>query len=300
MKIKMDNKYTSEYPLILDGAMGTELLNIGVDLPLPLWSAVANETCSDRVYKIHREYVNAGANILTANSFRSTPYAYQKAGYSVKSALLKSEMNLKKSVSIAKKAASGNQLIAGSIAPIEDCYSPELYPGDTQLKESLESVIKWFHETETDIILFETMGNAREISRALFSIKNCDLPIWLSLILADKNYLLDGTSLHEILEILSKSKVEKLLLNCNTIQLTLKAIHTIKRYWNGPWGVYPNLGIKNPEIDGKISQIISDETWRSKLKEILIEKPTVIGACCGSTPEHIRIIKEIIESKSVE
>ena len=296
----MKNNYISECPLILDGAMGTELLRMGVELPLPLWSAVANETCSDMVYEIHHEYVNAGANVLTTNSFRTTPYAYKKAGFSRRDALLRSEKNLKKAVSIAKKALSGTQLIAGGIAPIEDCYSPEIYPGDTQLKKSMESVIKWFHETEVDIILFETMGNSREISRILFFIENCDLPIWLSLILEDKNHLLDDTSLHEVLETLSTNKVEILLLNCNTIQLTLKAIHTIKRYWNGPWGVYPNLGIKNPEIDGKIAQIISDETWRSRVKEILIEKPTVIGGCCGSTPEHIRIIKEIIESKSVD
>ena len=209
-------------------------------------------------------------------------------------------MNLKKAVSIAKKAVTGTQLIAGSIAPIEDCYSPEIYPGDTQLKKTMELVVKWFCETEVDIILFETMGNAREISRILLSMENCDLPIWVSLILEDKNHLLDGTSLPAILETLSKSKVEILLLNCNTIQLSLKAIHTIKRYWNRFWGVYPNLGIKNPEINGKIEKIISYETWKYQVKEILFEKPAVIGACCGSTPEHIRIVKEIIESESVD
>mgnify|MGYP001249016907 CR=1 FL=1 len=293
----MKNKFTSECPLVLDGAMGTELLRMGVELPLPLWSAVANEICSDKVYNIHREYINAGANVLTTNSFRSTPYAYKKAGFSRRDALLRSEMNLKKSVSLAKKAVSGTQLIAGSIAPIEDCYSPEIYPGGTQLKKTMELVVKWFCETEVDIILFETMGNAREISRILLAMENCDLPIWLSLILEDKNHLLDGTSLPEILEILSTSKVEILLLNCNTIQLSLKAIHTIKRYWHRSRGVYPNLGIKNPDINGKIEKIISNETWRYQVKEILFEKPDVIGACCGSTPEHIRIIKEIIESE---
>ena len=296
----MKNKFTSKCPLVLDGAMGTELLRMGVELPLPLWSAVSNEACSDKVYNIHREYINAGANVLTTNSFRSTPYAYQKAGFSKRDALLRSEMNLKKAVSIAKKAVTGTQLIAGSIAPIEDCYSPEMYPGDTQLKKTMELVIKWFRETEVDIILFETMGNAREISRILLSMENCDLPIWLSLILEDENHLLDGTSLPAILETLSKSKVEILLLNCNTIQLSLKAIHTIKRYWNRFWGVYPNLGIKNPEINGKIEKIISYETWKYQVKEILFEKPAVIGACCGSTPEHIRIVKEIIESESVD
>ena len=294
--MKIGNKYMLKYPLILDGAMGTELLRMGVELPLPLWSAVANETCSDKVYDVHREYIEKGADVLTTNSFRTTPYAYQKAGFSKKDALLKSEMNLKISVSIAKKAVSENQLIAGSIAPIEDCYSPEIYPGDTKLIYNMESLIQWFHQSEVDIILFETMGNAHEISRIIFSINNCDLPVWLSLILKDKNHLLDGTPLYELLETLSSSKVEMLLLNCNTIQLTLEAISTIKRYWSGAWGVYPNLGINNPEIDGKIEQFISNETWRYKVNEILFEKPDIIGACCGSTPEHIRIIKELIEN----
>ena len=293
--MKIGNKYMSKYPLILDGAMGTELLRMDIELPLPLWSAVANETCSDKVYDVHREYIEKGADVLTTNSFRTTPYAYQKAGFSKKDALFKSEINLKNSVSIAKKAVSENQLIAGSIAPIEDCYSPEIYPGDTKLINSMECVINWFHQSEVDIILFETMGNAHEISRVI-SINNYDLPVWLSLILKDKNHLLDGTPLYEILETLSTSKVEMLLLNCNTIQLTLEALATIKRYWTRSWGVYPNLGINNPEIDGKIEQIISNETWRYKVNEILIEKPDVIGACCGSTPEHIRIIKELIEN----
>ena len=63
----MKNKFTFECPLVLDGAMGTELLRMGVELPLPLWSAVSNEACSDKVYNIHREYINAGANVLTTN-----------------------------------------------------------------------------------------------------------------------------------------------------------------------------------------------------------------------------------------
>ena len=192
--------------MIMDGAMGTELLRLGVELPLPLWSAVANETCSDIVFKIHQKNVKAGADVLTTNSFRTTPYAYQRAGYSKNDAFLKSEKNLKKAVLSAKKGVTGAQLIAGSIAPIEDCYSPDIYPRDTQLKNSMDSVLKWFHETEVDIILFETMGNVHEISSIVLSVKNCELPIWVSLILEDENHLLDGTPLDKILGILSRVK----------------------------------------------------------------------------------------------
>ncbi len=292
----MNNRTTSDHPLILDGAMGTELLRMGIDIPLPLWSAIANETHSDIVYKIHQKYVKAGADILTTNSFRTTPYAYQKAGFSKNDAFMKSKNNLKKAVSLAKKAVLGNELIAGSIAPIDECYSPELFPGETQFKYSIEPILNWFQESDVDIILFETMGNAQEISYAVELTKNCDVPIWLSLILEDESYLLDGTPLNEVLENLTTGNVEVLLFNCNTIQVAMKAIQTLKQHWDRSWGVYPNLGFTNPEPDGRIERIISDEKWKFHVQEILREKPDVIGACCGSTPEHIKIINEIIHS----
>lgn len=295
----MNNREASYHPLILDGAMGTELLRLEIDLPLPLWSAVANDTDRECIFNIHKDYSHAGADVLITNTFRSTPYAYQKAGFSKRDALLKAKDNLKKAVSLAKQTVSGNQLIAGSIAPIEDCYSPELFPGETQFDYSIEPILRWFQESKVDIILFETMGNFREISCAIKSVINCNLPVWLSLIIKDETHLLDGHPLDDILDKLSTSSIEILLLNCNTIQLTMNAIQGLKQNWDKSWGVYPNMGIENPEPDGKINHIISDENWKKYLKEILIEKPDVIGACCGSSPKHIRIIKNLIQTEIV-
>ena len=58
-------------PLIIDGAMGTELMNLGVDIPLPLWSSIANFDEYDKVVDIHERYINAGSDIITSNTFRS-------------------------------------------------------------------------------------------------------------------------------------------------------------------------------------------------------------------------------------
>ena len=67
-------------PLLLDGAMGTELQNRNVKIPLPLWTADANISHPDVVTNIHREYINAGADIITTNTFRSTSWTYRKTG----------------------------------------------------------------------------------------------------------------------------------------------------------------------------------------------------------------------------
>ena len=70
-------------PYILDGAMGTELIRRSVNLPLPLWSGDANLTHPETVIQIHQDYVNAGADILTTNTFRTTPRTYLKSGFKI-------------------------------------------------------------------------------------------------------------------------------------------------------------------------------------------------------------------------
>ena len=67
-------------PIIMDGAMGTELQNRGVQVPLPLWSANANIDYPQIVMDIHKDYINAGSDIITTNTFRSTEWTYKKAG----------------------------------------------------------------------------------------------------------------------------------------------------------------------------------------------------------------------------
>ena len=81
----LSNKFKSK-PLLLQGAMGTQLLKKGVKLPLPLWSASANIDDRETVMEIHKDYLNAGADIITTNTFRTTTYTYHKAGFSMQEA----------------------------------------------------------------------------------------------------------------------------------------------------------------------------------------------------------------------
>jgi len=296
----MPVKLLKNYPLILDGAMGTELLKRDVNLPLPLWSAVANETAPEYVYKIHLSYVEAGANIITTNTFRSTPHTFLKTGMSRGEAIKNAEINLKKAVELSKASSSKSQIIAGSIAPLEDCYSQDSSFSESEYNKSTTFVFKWLQEEGVDVIVFETMGNYQEILYTINFIKKYTIPVWISLILKDENQLLDGTPLDIVLNTLKISEIELLLLNCNTIQLSLKAIKILKLYWNKPWGVYPNLGLSNPKIDGTMNKIISREKWQNFIENILKENPSVFGACCGSTPKYTKILKNMIHGKIID
>ena len=117
-------------PLIMDGAMGTELMRRGIDLPLPLWSSMSNIHQYDQVMNIHKDYIEAGSDIVTTNTFRTTPRTFIKAGYSQDESEIISKQCCNMAIKAAKQAVKKkNTLIAGSIAPLEDCLNHYAFQG---------------------------------------------------------------------------------------------------------------------------------------------------------------------------
>ncbi|MCH7613679.1 MAG: homocysteine S-methyltransferase family protein [Candidatus Marinimicrobia bacterium] len=288
------NKLAGKKPLILDGAMGTELVHRGINIPLPIWSADTNLTNPEVVLKIHQNYVSAGADILTTNTFRSTTYTYRKAGYSQRKAKDQARDSLMSAVDLARKAAHENTIIAGSITAVEDCYSPNLYPGKNSAEDTYGELIEWFTETGVDLLLFETMGNLEEITIALESSRNVNKDRWVSLILKDSEHILDGHSLEDCVNMIKEFSISCLLLNCNKIETTNNALEPFLSLWTEEWGVYPNLG--KTDFDNDYFDIINDSKFGDSISLYLDQSPAVIGACCGSNPRHIEMLKSIINN----
>ena len=280
-----------QMPLILDGAMGTALMMRGIKAPLPLWSAIANYENFNEVVSIHEEYIKNGSNVITTNSFRSTPRTFKKAGYSKTDAITKSERSLMLSIEAANIARKGRSvLVAGSIAPLEDCYEPNDFPGKNIAKDEYSHLINIFNNQDVDLLLFETMGNFDEIKTILEIDINPNKKKWLSIVLKNENQILDGTDIKQVFRLAYKNSVDTILINCSTIQNTLRAIPKIKRYWPANWGVYPNLGEEMPTKDGYIDHKINDLEIAEQLMLAVKEETNVIGACCGSTPNTIKLI----------
>tara|TARA_B110000196_G_scaffold299824_1_gene292731 strand:+ start:99 stop:950 length:852 start_codon:yes stop_codon:yes gene_type:complete len=278
--------------LILDGAMGTELERRGISLTLPIWSADANLTHPSVVKDIHQNYISEGVDIITTNTFRTTTWTYRLAGYTPMAAKERAKNSLYNAVESAHNASQGSVLIAGSITSIDDCYLPENFPGKGLAQDVYGEIIEWFRNTDVDILLFETMGNIQEIEIALQMLKETDKKVWLSIIMKDGDHLLDGTSFEDLFRILNKFKIDCLLNNCNQVGTTVASLKNIRSGWTGMWGVYPNLGLIDYEND--YSQTLDDSNFRFGMTSILAMEPNVVGICCGSTPNHIKLLKSII------
>src|SRR5215469_11941511 len=135
---------------VLDGPVGTELTRRGVDLPAPAWSARALDACPELVATIHREYVAAGAQVHTANTFRTKRRCVGARW----------EELARRAVALARDAAPRSR-IAGSIAPLEDCYRPDLSPGARSAAEHRE-LARVLADEEVDVIVCETFANPLE------------------------------------------------------------------------------------------------------------------------------------------
>jgi S-methylmethionine-dependent homocysteine/selenocysteine methylase len=277
--------------LILDGAVGTQLEAYNVPLVLPIWSADANLNFQEIVTKIHKAYILAGADIITANTFRSTPWTYRKAGFSNKKALNRSKDSFFYGIDCAFKAAATTTQIAASVTTVDDCYLPENFPGKTAAEDNYGQLLDWISQTDVNIVLFETMGNFEELKIAIEMSSNTTKLIWISLIMKDKDSLLDGTPIPTVMNMIQSNNIDMLLLNCNNLNLTGQALEEIVEFRHYNIGAYPNLGLK--EYENNFSEILNEFKFKTYMDSILDYKLSILGTCCGSSPQHTKILKTL-------
>ena len=279
---------------LLDGAMGSEFIRRGEILPPHTWSADVNLTNPDLLYGIHQEYVTAGVDYLTTNTFRTTPRAYQKTGLSYKEAHSAAKISMHNAVQMARKASNDSIKILGSIAPLEDCYSPDLFPGADLATKEFSVITEWLADERIDIFLLETMNNILETKTCLDVVEKYKLPIWVSFNLLDSDHIQSGELLKDAIKMVNKFSVDCILLNCNPLNRTFGALETLARHCSGKWGIYPNLGVGEPSPDGIIKDYHSDAEFVDLTKNAVKLGATVVGGCCGSNPKHIELLKNLI------
>ncbi len=290
MKRDLDKAFRIR-PLVLDGALGTELEGRGVNTSGKSWTAKGLITHPDLIYRVHREYLWKGADILTANTFRTNPRALKDTG-------LDAEALTKKAVRIARKARrmkDRGQQIAGSIAPVEDCFSPDLVPpSDAALIEEHRVMARWLDEAHVDIILIETMSTLREALCALEAAKEeSDRYVWVSIVPKDGETMLDGSPLDYSIQRIKEGGAHLVALNCAPVSTMLAALplvaKTAKRA--GIWfGCYPNSSEQRP--DGSWNLLAStDEQMAACTLEWMKMGAVLVGSCCHSTPRTTQAIE---------
>ncbi|WP_195441160.1 homocysteine S-methyltransferase family protein [Roseburia intestinalis] len=282
-------------PVLLDGATGTNLQKAGMPVGVcpEQWILENSEVLID----LQKRYVEAGTDILFAPTFTASRIKLKE--YGLEDHL--EEMN-RKLVALSKEAAKGtNALVAGDLTMTGE----QLYPlGDLMFEELVDvykEQAKIIAEAGADLFVVETMMSLQECRAAVLAIREvCDLPVMVSLTYNEDGRTLYGTDPVTAVVVMQSLGADAVGMNCSTgPEAMLEPIAKMAEYAAIPLLAKPNAGM--PElIDGQTVFNVEPEEFAEVGKKLVEEGAAIIGGCCGTTPEHIRALKEAVKGIPVK
>jgi S-methylmethionine-dependent homocysteine/selenocysteine methylase len=291
----LPTRLAGERALVLDGATGTELERRGAPTALPLWSAHALVQAPDVVAAIHTDYAAAGADILTANTFRTQRRNLARGGWGERAAELTSL-----AVELARRAAhpfarERTIHVVGSAPTLEDCYRPDLVPDDAALGREHTEHAEHLAAAGVDAILVETMNSVREAAAALRAARGTGLPALVSFACWDGAHLLSGEPLHDALAAALPAEPAAVLVNCLPPS-NVGACLPVLRDSALPFGVYPNLGAPVDEAGRERTEACEPAEFAALAADWRAAGASILGGCCGTTPAHIHALAHSIRN----
>lgn len=283
--------------IVLDGGTGRELEKQGASIDPPLWSANAFYSNPDVIKEVHKSFINAGASVITTNTYALTRYHLSNADKQGDQVAL-----LDMAYSQARQARAETHdgiRIAASIPPLSESYRADLVPDNAALETEYELLLDRAIHNQADILLGETLSHAREARMIAKIAQKTTIPLWISFTVNESGNLRSGESLKETaLEMLDLG-VKVLLVNCSTMQNIHKSMsiyQALATAFDFQYGAYGNryneiredykLELKSTKLKEDLSPALYTDAAR-----LWVEKgATIVGGCCGIGPEYIQHI----------
>lgn len=283
--------------VVLDGAIGTEILRRDVT-----WADHQLEKRPDVVRAIHQDYIRAGAEVISTNTFQLTRRAFlnhfkdrehmRRVGAPDLETrwadLLRAGVTLARE---ARKQVEAEQpiAIAGAMTTLEWCFRPDLAPDRQQARAEYREVIKVFAAAGCDLMLIETVNSIAEAAAAADAARDVGLPFWISWVCDERGALFTGETLEEAAIALRPFAPDALLLNCAPPEDVEAGLRRLAPQWGGPSGVYPHIGRFDPP-----EWLFTDEyppaRYAKEARRWIELGARIVGGCCGTTPEHIAML----------
>jgi S-methylmethionine-dependent homocysteine/selenocysteine methylase len=306
--------------LILDGATGTELTRRGVDTTLPLWSAGAliDPQGRDVLRRIHGDYIRAGAHIVTANTFRTHRRSLAQGGHGARARELTHLAVELVREAVVQVSAAHRVFVAGSIAPLEDCYSPQLVPPDGELRTEHAEMARHLAEAGVDVMLVETMNTIREARIAAEAARTTGLPVMVSFVCAgatgeplrpgDEARLLGGERLSDAARAIEPLEPAAIMVNCAPVAMIKGLLRALRaatgRPTNAsiggrPIGAYGNVGHVDERVGWTLTHAVTPGQYAAAALGWRDLGASIIGGCCGTTPEHIAALAQALHPQPI-
>jgi len=277
--------------LFFDGAMGTMLQEFGMragEIP-----ELYNIEKPDIIYNIHKKYFEAGAQVATSNTFGANRLKLEGKGYSPNEIITSAVKNAKRAAGEFEE----KKYVALDIGPIGTLLAPL---GSLKFEEAYnifkEQVLAGT-KAGVDLILIETMSDLYEAKAAVLAAKeNSNLPVFCTMTFHDKNRTFSGTDVITMVSVLESLGVDALGVNCSKGPNELQGIvEEVLKYSHLPVIVQANAG--NPKVKNNIVYYDFDkDLYSEEVLDMARKGLSIIGGCCGTTPEYIKAILEKLKN----
>lgn len=272
-------------PLVVDGAMGTQLYERGV-----LFSACFEElnlSKPELVKKVHEDYLRAGAQILETNTFGANAMRLEKHGLSGKVR----EINLA-AVKLAREAAAGKAFVVGAVGP-SGYFLGDALPEDlAKVQRALEEQVRALVEGGVDALLVETLRQTNELRVAIESAVRASggkVPVIASASVDEHNRMSDGTTSAEIARLMKEWGASAIGVNCCDGPMNvLEAVEPMLETKLPVWAV-PNAGLPR-RVDERLVYVSTAEYFGVYARRMFKMGVKMVGGCCGTTPDHVKRI----------
>jgi methionine synthase I (cobalamin-dependent) len=286
--------------VILDGPTGTELQRRGVPMDPAAWCGPATLENDQLLTEIHADYISAGAEVITANTFASSRLMLARAGLADRV----SEIN-ERAVAAAlrareRSAAGAEVVVAGSLShmvPVRQgaaVTDPAQLPSPAEIEDALHELAQILASAGSELIILEMMYHPARIRAALDAALATGLPVWYG---ASARRGRDGRaigfnqseeiSLEDVASMIPQRRIDAAGIMHTGAEVMADALEVVRPHFDGPLMAYPDSGYFEMP-DWRFVDVIAPDRFEAFCRDRIASGVRIIGGCCGLTPEHIR------------
>src|SRR5256885_4126909 len=282
----------SRRALVADGAMGTMLYDKGIFINRCYDEL--NLTSPEMVRQIHLDYVKAGSEILETNTFGANRMRLAAFGLGEKLRAINQA-----GVKIAREASRDTAFVAGAVGPLGANIEPLGPTSFTEARSIFREQVECLVEAGVDLLILETFYNLDELREAIFAAREAagpDMVIVGQVTIDDYGNLRSGADTETFTRLLDEWPVDVIGANCSAgPKVMLETVEKMMLYSKKPMSAMPNAG--HPQrVEGRNIYLCSPEYMSQYARRFLWAGVKIIGGCCGTTPEHIKLVRSEVRS----
>jgi len=313
MNMILDNKLSNKEIIVLDGATGSEIARLGAAMNSSAWCGVANKTHPDIVRQVHEEYIRAGADVVTANTFSTSRHVLASAGLADETVSINARavelareavhnVSPERPIAVAGSMSNMRAWIPGTVSP-----DPRFLPTPEEEFNNYQEVAQTLAKSGVDLILMEMMTDIDRSSLAISAAVETGLPVWIGTSctlrddgsasvwnqhseepatrLSPDHLKSEDKSYDTLIEAMLSFQPQVMGVMHSTIETTNAGLQTLFEHWQGPVMAYPET---SSEVRKGISHKVEPAIFAAHCHDWVESGVQIIGGCCGTTIEHIR------------